>query len=160
VAHRGKRATGRCMRVGSRRARSSRCQSRGFTFLWVLFSVAIVGIGLLAVSEVWVVTVARQKRVQFEWVGAQYRQAIGSYYELSRSGAKEFPVKLEDLLVDPRYPTTRRHLRAFYTNPFTGLPDWELVRSGDGRIRGVRAPVPEGDGSRLVEFVYAASNAS
>jgi type II secretory pathway pseudopilin PulG len=152
------------MRVGRRRNRGrcsgARPRSAGFTYLWVLFAIAIMGVGLLAVSEVWVTTAARYKRVQFEWVGAQYRQAIGGYYEASRGGAKEFPAKLEDLLVDPRYPTTRRHLRVFYVNPFTGKPDWEPVRSGDGRIRGVRAPLPEGYGSRLIEFVYAASNAS
>lgn len=128
--------------------------------MWVLFSVAIVGIGLLAVSEVWVVTVARQKRVQFEWVGAQYRQAIGSYYELSRGGAKEFPPRLEDLLSDPRYPTVRRHLRATYTNPFTGKSDWEPVRGGDGRIRGVRGLALEGDRSMAVEFIYASASGS
>ena len=124
----------------------------------MLFAVAILGIGLLAVSEVWVTTAARHKRAQFDWVGAQYRQAIGSYYEASRGGAKEFPTKLEDLLNDPRYPTARRHLRAMYANPFSGRSDWELVRSGDGRVRGVRGVAPTGTEATTVEFVYVSAS--
>lgn len=152
------------MRVGRQRNRGrsfgARSHSAGFTFLWVLFAVAIMGIGLLAVSEVWVTSAARYKRAQFEWVGAQYRQAIGSYYEASRGGAKEFPNKLEDLLSDPRYPTARRHLRAIYANPFTGKPDWELMRGGDGKVRGVRGVAAEGGEPRSAEFVYAAMTGS
>ena len=126
----------------------------GFTYLWVLAAIAVLGIGLLAVSEVWVTSARRQKLVELDWIGGQFTRAIGSYYQSTPGAAKVYPLTLQDLLEDRRYVTPRRHLRTVYANPFTGKPDWELVVAGDGRVRGVRVAVPGGDVNAMREFVY------
>ena len=128
---------------------------RGFTYLWVLVAVALIGIGLAATAEVWVTSAGRVRLVQADWAGTQYAQAIGSYYELSPGIAKSYPNSLEDLLEDRRGPVVRRHLRAMYRNPFSSDGGWELVRAGDGRIHGVRLSLPEPIEPRKREYVYA-----
>jgi type II secretory pathway pseudopilin PulG len=117
---------------------------RGFTYLGVLLAIALLGIGLVAASEVWTTTAKRQRIEQLDWVGQQYVQAIGSYYESSPGSAKAFPKSLEDLLEDRRVPFVRRHLRQLYVNPLTGKLDWELIETPGPGIRGVRAK----DGAR------------
>jgi len=112
----------------------------------VLLAVALLGIGLTAASEVWVTYARRQKMAELEWIGAQFVQAIASYYEASPGSVKVYPPNVEELLEDRRYLTVRRHLRTHYMNPFTGKADWEWVRGPDGRLRGVRAIVSMGPG--------------
>ena len=136
-----------------------RCQS-GFTYLWVLAALAILGVGLLAVSEVWVTSARRQRLVELEWIGVQFTQAIGSYYQATPGAAKSYPATLQDLLEDHRYVTTRRHLREIYVNPFTGKPDWELVLGSDGRVHGVRTVVPGETGSVTRTSVYLPGSSS
>lgn len=111
----------------------------GFTYLAVLLAIALLGIGLVAASEVWVTTARRQRAVQLEWVGQQYVQAIGSYYDATPGPVKALPRSLQDLLEDHRMAFTRRHLRSLYVNPVSGDAEWELLRAPDGGIRGVRA---------------------
>ena len=120
----------------------NRARQRGFTYLGLLFAIALLGIGLVAASEVWVATANRQRLEQLDWVGAQFVSAIGSYYESSPGALKVYPPTLQDLLEDRRYLTTRRHLRQLYPNAFSGRPDWELVSTPDGRVKGVRAVLP------------------
>lgn len=133
--------------VGSRMA-------GGFTYLWVLAAIAVMGIGLLAVSEVWVASARRQQLVELEWIGNQFKRAIGSYYESTPSGAKSYPSSLHELIDDPRFLTTRRHLRVIYLNPLTGGLDWELVLAADGKIRGIRAAGLIEVQRRTKEYVY------
>ncbi len=133
---------------------SARRGQRGFTYLWVIAAIAVLAIGLLAVSEVWVTTARRQKLAELDWIGAQFTQAIGSYYYATPATDNAYPTSLQDLLEDPRYVTSHRHLREVYRNPFTGIPDWELVTSPDGRVRGVRTFVPSESGSTVKEFVF------
>jgi type II secretory pathway pseudopilin PulG len=127
---------------------------RGFTYLALLLVIAILGIGLTVASEIWVATARSQKMAELEWIGAQYTQAIGSYYEASPGSVKVYPPNLEELLEDHRYLTIRRHLRTAYLNPFTGKADWERVVSPDGRVRGLHARVLTDEGSEVREFVY------
>ncbi|MBB2487004.1 type II secretion system protein [Mitsuaria sp. WAJ17] len=108
---------------------------RGFTYLGVLLAVALIGLGLSLASEVWSTTARRQRQVQLEWVGQQYVQAIGSYYESTPGRVKAFPKSIEDLLDDKRVPFARRHLRQPYPNPLSGRLEWELIRTPDGGFR-------------------------
>lgn len=151
--------------VGMKRRRfvarlGSRANERGFTYLWVLVAIALLGLGLAAVSEVWATSSRRQKLVELEWIGGQFSRAIGSYYQSTLGAVKSYPASLQELIDDRRYLTTRRHLRTIYANPFTGKQDWEPVVAADGRIRGIRvaAPLDEGGGAR--EFVYEPGGAN
>ncbi len=128
---------------------------RGFTYLGVLVAVAILGLGLAAAAEVWVTTARRQKVEELQWIGRQFVAAIGSYYTATPGLGKAFPARLEDLLEDRRYVTTRRHLRTIYRNPFTGQADWEPIKSPAGGIAGVRVTAPSGVARATWEFVYA-----
>ena len=130
---RGLRAIGRKAGVeGWRR------HERGFTYLGVLFFVVAFGLGLASVALVWHTVVQRDKEAELLFVGKQYRQAIASYYA---SGQREFPTRLEDLLLDPRFPSVRRHLRRLYRDPMSGGTEWGLVKLGD-RIVGVYSLAP------------------
>ncbi len=127
----------------------------GFTYVWVLLAIAIMGVGLLAVSEVWVTSARRQRLVELDWIGAQFVQAIGGYYEATPGVIiKTYPLNLQDLLEDRRYLTVRRYLRQIYANPFSGKADWTLVITADGGFSGVRVVVPTGTGDVLREYVY------
>lgn len=109
--------------------------SRGFTYLGLLFGVAVMGLALASVAQVWVTTSKREREQELLFIGNEFRQAIGSYYE-STPGAKEYPRRLADLLQDNRFPNVRRHLRKLYVDPMTGKAEWGLVVQGD-QILGV-----------------------
>ena len=110
---------------------------RGFTYLLVLFFVAIVGAGLGAVSQVWVTGVQREREAELLFVGNEFRLAIGRYYAATPGAVKLFPATLDDLVKDPRFPNTRRHLRQIYADPITGSREWVLVKAPQGGIMGV-----------------------
>jgi type II secretory pathway pseudopilin PulG len=135
-------------------------RQEGFTYLGLLLAIALVGLGLTAASEVWVTVARRQRLDQLEFVGQQFVQAIGSYYESSPGGVKKFPKSLDDLLEDRRYPFVRRHLRQAYINPFTGRTDWDLVAGPGEGFLGVRVRVPASNDAGEVarEFVYIAAH--
>jgi type II secretory pathway pseudopilin PulG len=130
---------------------------RGFTYLGLLIAVAILGIGLLAVSEMWSSALRHQRMVQMDWIGGQFAEAIGSYYQSSPGTLKQYPATLAELLEDKRFLTVRRHLRQIYVHPVTGLREWELLRGADGRIVGVRAEVPMPAGPLVREYRWVHS---
>lgn len=108
----------------------------GFTLLAVLFMVAALGVGMAAVGTVWETAVWREKEAELLFVGDQYRHAIERYHQASPGGEKTYPKRLEDLLLDQRFPQTVRHLRKLYPDPVTGKHEWGLVKEGEG-IAGV-----------------------
>ncbi len=110
----------------------------GFTYLWTLFAVAFVGIGMMVTAELWTTTVKREREVELIYAGRQFRDAIGRYYESTPGVAKQYPPSLEELLHDSRFPSIKRHLRKIFPDPVTGKPDWELVRL-NGRIVGIKS---------------------
>jgi type II secretory pathway pseudopilin PulG len=115
------------------------CQpQRGFGYLLMLFAVAALGLGLAGAGQVWHTVVQREKEAQLLFIGNQFRLALASYYEHSPDGKKAFPLQLQDLVEDRRWPQPMRHLRRLYLDPMTGGAQWGLVRSG-GRIVGVHS---------------------
>ena len=107
---------------------------RGFTYLTVLFIVAILMGGLALVGEVWETWAKREREADLLFVGNQYRQAIQRYV---LAGKAQYPQKLDDLLKDPRQPSTQRYLRKLYPDPMTGKSEWGFVKGPDGGIGGV-----------------------
>jgi len=100
----------------------------GFTYLGLLFAVAILGITLATVGVVWSTQIRREREVQLLWVGDQYRSAIARY----RTSGGQWPVALADLVEDSRFPVPRRHLRRLYPDPMTGQADWQLIMAPGG----------------------------
>ena len=76
------------------------------------------------------------------FVGAEFRNAIKSYYEASPD-KPQYPPGLVDLISDPRFPAgTKRHLRQIYPDPLTGRPAWGTVSAPGGGIMGVYSLSP------------------
>jgi type II secretory pathway pseudopilin PulG len=141
-------------------------RQRGFTYVAALLLVAALSVGLAATGEVWSQSRQRQKEAELIWVGEQFVNAIGLYYQRSPGTVKRYPEKLEDLLEDKRYVSRQRYLRRIYRDPITGKADWALVRAPEGGIMGVhssslRAPIkhtfPDGARARYSDwqFVYS-----
>jgi len=111
-------------------------QQHGFTFIGLLIIISISGIVLAAVGIVWQQDAQRNKEQELLFAGNAYREAINSYFESSPGGLKQYPLKLEDLIRDKRFPTVKRHIRALYHNPISKDHSWELIIEL-GRIKAV-----------------------
>ena len=112
----------------------------GFTYLGLLFFVAILGVGLGMAGELWSVQSQRDKEAELLFAGRQIRAAIQSYYDSAPAGQqRRLPTKLQDLLEDKRWPVVHRHLRRLYVDPMTGTPDWLVLPGPGGGIVGVRS---------------------
>jgi type II secretory pathway pseudopilin PulG len=111
----------------------------GFTLIAGLLTVAAMGAGLAAIAGFASHAMQREKEAELLFVGNQYREAIGRYYDATPGGGKRYPQKLEHLLEDNRYPMPRRHLRKLYPDPLTGKAEWGLMEAPDGGIMGVHS---------------------
>ena len=111
-------------------------RAAGFTYMTVLFAIAILAGGLALIGEVWHTSAMREKEAQLLQVGDEYRKAIERYY---LSGPRLYPRNLSDLVQDPRQPGVVRHLRKLYPDPITGANEWGLVKAADGGIAGVHS---------------------
>lgn len=118
-----------------------RAPSNGFTYLGLLFVMAMLGLTAAAAGPVWRVVAQQERERELLFVGRQLQQAIERYGNQGRVGsegpAPRWPQRLEDLLRDPRDAGTLRHLRRLYADPITGRANWGLLRTADGGIVGV-----------------------
>ncbi len=113
-----------------------RTPHQGFTYLTILFVVALLTGGLALLGEVWHTASQREKEAELLFIGNQYRKAIERYY---LSGQRLYPRELDALIKDPRRSTTERYLRKHYTDPITGKAEWGVVKAPDGGIMGVHS---------------------
>lgn len=110
---------------------------RGFTYLALLFMIAIMGAVLASTAVVWHTLVQRDKERDLLYVGHAFRRAIGLYYERTPGAAKQFPKKLDDLLEDKRQTQLARYLRKRYIDPMTLTQKWGLVPGPGSTVMGV-----------------------
>jgi len=110
-------------------------RSRGFTYLGVLYIVALLGVLLAVAGEAWHTQAMREREEELLYVGDQYRKAIFRFH----AAGGRYPRELADLLKDPRRPDTQRYLRKLYPDPVTGKNEWGLVKAADGGIAGVHS---------------------
>lgn len=109
------------------------CQ--GFTYLGVMLLMAILGTTLASTGVVWHTVQQNEREAELLYVGDQFRNAIGHYY--NHSPQKEYPQQLADLLRDPRDAEITHHLRKLYFDPITGTQEWGLIKDARDRIIGV-----------------------
>ena len=142
--------------IGNSVLHVSRAES-GYTYLAVVFLVAIMGVMLAAGAQVWQQAAQREKERELLFIGNEFRKAIGQYYQLSPGAVKKFPNKLDDLLRDERQLATQRYLRKIYRDPFTGNTAWGLLQAGSG-ITGVyslsQAAPLKSSNFRLVDVAF------
>lgn len=110
----------------------------GFTYVGLLIAVVIFGMGSVGAARLLASTERAEREAELLFVGHQFRQAIQSYVQAGPK-AGQYPATLDDLLLDRRYPTPRRHLRRLFVDPITGKADWGLVNAPEGGIMGVHS---------------------
>ena len=114
-------------------------RQRGFTYLAVLFLIAMMGVMLASIGTMWQTARQRDRERELLFIGNQFRQAIKSYYEKESGTVKKYPASLDELVKDNRFVTTQRHLRRVYRDPMRGDKDWGLVKAPEGGIMGVHS---------------------
>jgi hypothetical protein len=62
----------------------------GFSFLFVLFAIVLVGLSMMGANKQWVTMMKREREAELLYRGHQYRRAIASYVE-SVPGARQYP---------------------------------------------------------------------
>jgi len=103
----------------------------GFTYVGMVFFVAILG--LVGAATLKVDSLLRRAAAEQDLleIGAEFSEALRSYAAATPRGYPTAPPTLQDLLKDPRFPGTRRHLRKIFVDPVTGKDAWGIVYQGD-----------------------------
>jgi type II secretory pathway pseudopilin PulG len=143
-----------------RQLNSSRRQSSGFTYLLLVLAVTVLAVGLAAIGTMTSAASRHSKQQQLEWVGHQYINAIGDYYQSSPGSVPIYPRELSDLTEDKRYLSMRRHIRELYSDPATGEQDWILIKAPDGGVMGVQSSEADGFPTFSFEYLPPSSTAS
>jgi len=107
--------------------RTGKAAARGYSYLAVLFLVALTAAGLAALGQAWSTAAERERERELLFRGGEIARAIAAYAKATPNPPEQYPRTLDDLLADNRSARPRRHLRRAYEDPFTGKPDWELV---------------------------------
>ena len=103
----------------------------GFTYVGLVVFVAILGlVGAATVKVDGLLRRAAAERELLE-IGAAFSEALRSYAAATPRGFPTAPPTLQDLLKDPRFPGTRRHLRKIFVDPVTGKDEWGVLYQGD-----------------------------
>ena len=150
--------------------RSASRAMAGFTYLMLLWWVAIAGVTAAALSRSWVMDMRREREAELRFRGEQIRLAIESYARVPvAQGASRYPARLEDLLEDSRQGVVVRHLRQLWRDPVRLQGPWGLVREPgrkDGGIQGVyslssQVPLHPPQGvTRYAEWRFVAGEAA
>lgn len=112
-------------------------RARGFTYVALLFALAVFAVAGVSFLQYWSENVRRERERELLSIGREFVEAIASYYESTPGPQKRFPASVEHLVQDPRFVGTRRHLRRVYIDPMTLSAEWGIVKSTDGGVMGV-----------------------
>lgn len=115
-------------------------KQRGFTYLFVLFFIALTAAAMAALGQSWQNAAQRERERELEFRGGEIARAIQAYRQAT-PGVEQNPQSMADLLEDRRTLVVRHHLRQAYPDPFTGQADWELIPdpADPRRFTGVRS---------------------
>lgn len=106
-------------------------QPLGYTYLFVLFVIAGIGLVSAQAGVVWETATRREREAELLAIGVEMARALARYRSETPAGQPALPTRLEQLVEDGRFPTPRRHLRRIYRDPMTGKAEWGLVKAGD-----------------------------
>ena len=115
----------------------TRSRARGFTYLGLLFVIALMSLLAAAAGTMAGFVSQRERERELLFVGRAYRTAIDRYREAHKGQAQPFPKSLSDLLGDSGPQSPRRYLRKLYADPMTGGSEWGIVKTAQGGIIGV-----------------------
>jgi type II secretory pathway pseudopilin PulG len=107
-------------------------QQRGFTYLALLLAIALHGAVMAAAGSIWHTAQQRERERELLFIGDQFRSAIRAYAQSGPGTRGQLPRTLDDLLLDPRLPGHKRHLRKVFVDPMTWKAEWGLVKTPDG----------------------------
>lgn len=106
-------------------------RAAGFTYLGVIILVAIIALVGATLLKVDAMAQRAAREEELLEIGAQFSQALASYAAATPPGQPQQPATLAELLKDPRFPNTRRHLRKIFVDPMTGKAEWGMMYLGD-----------------------------
>ncbi len=136
------------MRAKSMRLRHHIENTRGITYLALMFSIVLIGISVSAAARQWTVIVQREKEADLMAKGIEIQNALALYSASMKIGrimpAEIYPQSLAELTRTPK-----PFLRRVYQDPLGG-GEWEYMRAPTGGIMGVRSkskakPIKERD---------------
>lgn len=116
-----------------------RHHERGFTYLALLFAVALVGAALAQIGQHWSGAAQRERERELIFRGQQIAAAIAAYHAVPAVAAPGWPRGFDELLEDRRTATPMHHLRRAFTDPITGKADWVPVLDEAGGWHGVHS---------------------
>lgn len=111
----------------------------GFTYMGVLLLLAVSGMAAASAVQVWNTARRQEQERELLFIGQQFRAGLQQYARHTPRNGKRGPLRLEDLLQDPRAPGVQRYLRRIYADPLTGRAEWGVVLAADGSIHGVHS---------------------
>lgn len=100
---------------------------RGYALVAVLIAVAICSATAATVFQLQRIRIATMEAQNEAWIKQAYRDAFKSFYNAVPEGNRRLPNNIDELLLDTRFATLRRHLRAAYKRPDTMEIDWDWV---------------------------------
>jgi type II secretory pathway pseudopilin PulG len=106
---------------------------KGFTYVGLILFIAILATVSATSVQIGVLVYRRQAEQALLLTGKEIRSALISYANNTPIGKSPHPQQLQDLLKDPRFSITKRHLRKIYADPITGTTEWGLIYSPDGK---------------------------
>lgn len=131
------------MDVGSPASFSPPHHERGVVFLWVLVSLFLLAVMLMAAVQPASIALKRENEQDLIFRGEQYTEAI-RLYQSEHGGT--FPTRLEDLMKPG--PKRRRYIRRLYRNPFDPEGKWGLLAPGSTLVttdqNGKTVYIPQG----------------
>jgi type II secretory pathway pseudopilin PulG len=141
---------------------TERSTQGGFTYLGLMFIVALMGLMLALASSAWSFVSQRDLERELLFCGGEYRRAIEGYRQAHDGQQQPYPDTLAQLLGARELSGVRHYLRRLYPDPFTGRLDWGLVRTPQGGIVGVystssRVPLRTQGGGlvQAIDFAHA-----
>lgn len=110
----------------------------GFAYVWILLVFTLLSLIIGHWASNYATVQQRYKEKELLRIGEEYRNALIRFYAASPGGVKTYPIKLEELLLDPRYLKVTRYMRQLPKDPISGN-DFELIRNNNREIIAVRS---------------------